>query len=142
MFPQERMECGRPGGIQAQRPGGSIQIPAVVFRIPNPDWREKSCPFECECSSVFQRTGEVGRQKSTSSLDRSFSACILIGSSVISSYSLATLAEPPLYCLRLMEPGEFKMLRWIFASGAGDPLPIPNPRAALRISWIPWSAQY
>src|SRR6516225_2523939 len=98
MCPPERMEWRRPGGIQAQRPGGSIQIPAVVFRIPNPDWREKSCPFECECSSVFQRTADAGRQKSTSSLDRSFSACSLIWSSVISSYSLVTLAEPPLYC--------------------------------------------
>src|SRR5215471_11630164 len=93
MFPQERMECGRPGGIQAHRPGGSIQIPAVVSRIAKPDWRERSCPFECECSCVFQETGDVGRQKSASSLDRLTLACNLIWPSAISTSSFATLAS-------------------------------------------------
>jgi len=84
----------------------------------------------------------VGRQKSTSSLDRSTVVCNLIWSSPISSYSLATLVELPLYCFLLIEPGEVQLWDEFSHKACSSAFPIPNPRAAFRISWIPWSAQH
>src|SRR5215469_3715938 len=83
MLPLDRMECRQPGGSQQHRPGGSIQTPAVVCRIAKPDWRDKSCPLGCECSSVFQETGAAGCQNTTSSVNRSTILCSLILSSAI-----------------------------------------------------------
>src|SRR5215469_9823545 len=132
MFPHERMECQQPGGIQPQRPGGSIQTPAAVSRIAKPDWREKSCPFECECSSVLQKISDAGRQKSTWSLDRSTVSRRLLLSLAILAYSLATLAQCRLCCLLMMSHD----WRWGFRlTGGTSALPIPSPRIALRISW-------
>src|SRR5215469_565794 len=93
MLPQERMECRQPGGIQPHRPGGSIQTPAVVSRIAKPDWRDKSCPFGCECSFEFQETRPAGRQNTTSSVERSTILCSLISSSAILRCFLALSAQ-------------------------------------------------